>query len=114
MRPDIVREKIWRRAKCECGGDAPDRAKSITVLQSFPKAHQSFAVHEHDAVHELHLMTSADCQHLPEILQIGRARLFADNVFSSRGSAQYPLLPQACWKGNVYSLDFRAFQEFII
>jgi hypothetical protein len=72
---------------------------------------QTLAVHEHHAIHVLHIMLATNVQHFGDLLGIEGGRLFANDVLSSLSGSDYPLLSQGGRQGDVDGIDVISLQQ---
>lgn len=110
---DIVL-KILAAKKGEAAFDATEFADGSDVLKHFDQLREAAVVIEHHAVHELDLVGFAGFDHFDEVIEGGRARLFAEDVFAGLGGADDPFLAQAGGEGNVDGVDFRVGEDGLV
>ena len=114
LRSNIGDEEFLRGTESECRSNPPDGANSLAVIKHFPDALQAPAVHEHDVVHELDLVSLASIQHFSQLNYTGGAGFFADDVFASLGGSLDPVSADAGGQGDVNRIDIGGRQQFLI
>ena len=94
--------------------DAAHLPKVLRVIERGAKGVQPLAVHEHDAIHELHALLPAGIEHLGELGQAGSAGLLADDVFTRRRGLEHPFLAEAGWERDVNGVHGSIRQHFLV
>ena len=92
LHADVLREKTLRRHEAELRGDAFDFADGVAGIEFAPQGGEAVAVHEHDAVHELHLRFLTGLDDLAHLARIDPAWLLAEDVFAGGGGGEDILL----------------------
>ena len=110
---DVPGEEIGRRVEAKLGVKAAQGAE-FSGVEDLADGLEPLGVHEHDAVHELHVGLAACVDHLGQILGGEGARLFAKDVFAGLGGADDPFLAKAGGKRDVDRLDRGIREQFLV
>src|ERR1017187_3819148 len=114
LRSNIGDEEILQGTERKCRGNPPDGANGLAVIEHFPDSLQAAAVHEHDVIHELDLVSLASLQHFNQLNHTGGAGFFADDVFAGLGGALDPLPTDSGGQRDVNGIDIGGRQQFLI
>src|SRR5262249_16931354 len=75
---------------------------------------QPLAVHEHDAIHELHTVLPAGVEHGTDIGAAEAARFLAQNVLARPGCLEDPLLADAGGQRDVHRIHIPPVEQFLV
>ena len=89
-------------------------ADAFAVVEHFPHLRQPAAVHEHHAVHELHVVVAAGVEHLGNVRRGVPPRLFAQHVLAGLGGPNHPFLAHAGRQRDVDGVDILRRQQLLI
>jgi hypothetical protein len=103
MSSDVGALKFGIAEKAELGGDVTDLTDF--VLQNLTEFFLALAMHEHDAIHELHAVLFTGCEDFQNLPGITTHGLFDEHMLASLCRTNDPFFAQTCGQRDVNGVD---------
>src|SRR5262245_1640235 len=114
LHANVACQKLVGGFKAELRGDAADGADGLLVVQHAAHQTKAPAVHEHDAIHELHVAPPTGIQNFAQVSARDGTWLFAQDVFTCLGRAYNPFLPHGGGQRQINGIDIVAGKQLLV